>query len=501
MQRETTLLYVHNESIGYGRLGIRLADEFARKGIEVYDGVEPPSDLPLSSGDRKVNEGRRTKRTNSIGWVSVPTHAKGWYEGQVPWIFTMWEADWLPEAFRESLHHFDTVLVPSPQNVDLFGRYHDNVKLATLGFDPEDWYPVERTEPDQFFDVLVGGSGARKGVDVAMDAFNKAFPPGSWGDGPIPRLVLKSPRSDFGFPDEHAQKLTFPPDEQLLVIHGRIDPAEEQALYARSHVYLQPSRGEGFGLQPLQAIAQGLPTVLTDAHGHESFAHLGWPVGYDMVPAGYFIYGGHPDMRWWEPRVDDVVDHLRSIYDDYEGAAALAARAAVEAKGSFTWTHCAEQVLDAVGDSMGVPYSGSGEWVSPTLARFHVRVNRFWQADIAGLQYRFEPGKDYYEHADVKNVLFESEVLDPSCLENVHTTEGGGDRFDNTGLSQADAEKIAGYTAAHSFCPECRQPLNGAPSRADLLWALQRAQRNDNLDVIMAELMESAAPPRMEAVA
>lgn len=502
MQRETTLLYVHGESIGYGRLGVRLAEQFAAKGVDVYDGIEPPPDIKgqLTSGDRKVNEGRRAKRTNSIGWVSVPTHARGWYEGQVPWIFTMWEADWLPEAFRETLHHFDTVIVPSPQNVDLFSTYHPNVHLATLGVDPEVWHYQQRQAPTDTFDVLIGGSGGRKGVDVALKAFRLAFPPGSWGDGPTPRLVLKSPRSDLGFPDPlEKAALDFPPDDQLLIINGRLDAADEVALYARSHVYLQPSRGEGFGLQPLQAIAQGMPTILTDAHGHESFAHLGYGVDYTMERAGYFIYGGHPDMRWWEPKVDEIVDHLRDIYANYDNACAFAAESSRNALDYFTWSDCADQVLEVVGPDMEVPYSGSGEWIAPSVQRFLVRVNRHYSADIAGVSFQFEPGRDYYEHADVKRILYEAEVLDPSCLERVRQTTDG-EQFDDHGLTQAQAERIDQYTAAHSFCPECRQPLNEAPTRADMLWALSEAARGEDIDRLMAELMSSAAPPRMEPV-
>lgn len=501
MSRETTLLYVHGESIGYGRLGIHLSEQFRAKGIDVYDHIEPPDEVKaaMTSGNRKVNVGRRHKQTNTVGWVSVPTHARGWFEGQYPWIFTMWEADWLPEAFRETLHHFETVVVPSPQNVELFSNYHPNVHLATLGVDPELWHYEERKEPGATFDVLIGGSGGRKGVDIALEAFGKAFPPGSWGDGPVPRLVLKSPRADLGFPDDVARsKLPFPPAEQLQIINGRLSAEDEVGLYANCHVYLQPSRGEGFGLQPLQAIAQGMPTILTDAHGHESFSHLGWPVGYDKVKAGYFIYGDHPDMKWWEPRVDDVVDHLRDIYENYESATAIAARAAQVVPQEFTWSHCADQVLDVIGPHMEVPYSGDGTWLEPEMKRYLVRVNKRWTADIAGVSYRFEPKQDYYEPADVKRILFECGMLDPACLERSRVTEAG-EVFDDHGLTEAQARKIPGYTAANGFCPECGQRANGAPTRADLLWALQRAARGDDTDMVMAELVQGCT--KMEVAA
>jgi hypothetical protein len=34
----------------------------------------------------------------------------------------MFETDFLPEAFREGLDQFDTVMVPSQQNLELFSR-------------------------------------------------------------------------------------------------------------------------------------------------------------------------------------------------------------------------------------------------------------------------------------------------------------------------------------------------------------------------------------------
>ena len=40
---------------------------------------------------------------------------------------------------------------------------------------------------------------------------------------------------------------------------------QEVDLFAEAHCYLAPSKGEGWGLCPHQAIAQGCPTVLTDA--------------------------------------------------------------------------------------------------------------------------------------------------------------------------------------------------------------------------------------------
>ena len=92
--------------------------------------------MRLAQSDH-LNKGKQSGRSNVVCWVSVPTHGTGWWKGQTAVCFTMWEATRLPESFRESLHHFDTIIVPSKHNLALFPRYHPNVKYVPLGVDPD----------------------------------------------------------------------------------------------------------------------------------------------------------------------------------------------------------------------------------------------------------------------------------------------------------------------------------------------------------------------------
>ena len=70
-------------------------------------------------------------------------------------------------------------------------------------------------------------------------------------------------------------------DERIHLMTGKLTSEEEVALYSMCHVYVQPSRGEGFGLRPLQAIAQGCPTIATNAHGHAAFSVIRSPTPWD----------------------------------------------------------------------------------------------------------------------------------------------------------------------------------------------------------------------------
>lgn len=433
------LNYVHGESIGYGRFGINLAAALSALGVEVYD------DMPQPDWARRDHEdpvGHRRGRCHVVCWVSTPTHARGWWSDQYPVISTMWEASQLPESFRENLHNFAKVLVPSNQNLELFSRYHPDVEMVPLGVDPKVWRYVPRTPPDATFRFLIGGSGPRKGTDVAYKAFRAAFPD-RHRDGPTPVLVMKNPRAEpFYGPN-------------IEIISGRIPAEAEIDLYASAHCYLQPSRGEGFGLQPLQAMAQGCPTVLTAAHGHDSFAHLGLGISAALTKSAYFIYGDAGD--WWEPNFDELVDQMRWVYDNYDQAVVDAAISAEVIADDFTWENTARRTVVAIGTDQLETSPGDGDWFTPEARLYSVVTNRDWKCDVAGTSYYFRKGVEYRESADVKRILHEAEILDPVCLDGT-----------DTGLAPSQVAELAAYSAKHSFCPTCHQQLNTQPTRADV---------------------------------
>jgi glycosyltransferase involved in cell wall biosynthesis len=383
---DLTVSYTDNATLGYGRMGIKVVEAVAAKGVTIHP---------------------ERSKTNVAAWFAFPSHAHGWWEGQRTVAMTMWEATRLPEGFRSLFHEFDVICVPSEQNVDLFAQYHDNVRLVYLGIDPEDWHFVARRPPKREFVFLCGGSGARKGTDLAFRAFVDLFGRGDFD--PQPRLILKSPKGV-----EHTH-------ERVETITGKLSARDEIALYRRSHCYLQPSRGEGFGMQPLQAIAQGLPTILTDAHGHKAFAKLGWPVQADLVPAGKFIFGEAGE--WWEPDYDELCEQMLDVYSDYPGACTAARLAAASVATTFTWAHTADAFMDAIGrDELDKPYSGSGEWHTPCERLFRARTTK----DLLGPEravhvndrtFEFRKGEDQMVPADVKRMLYDAGYLDPECVD------------------------------------------------------------------------------------
>lgn len=91
-------------------------------------------------------------------------------------------------------------------------------------------------------------------------------------------------RKEGALPEQARLFLVLPSDEALTVrldtgesedikFQERLNlpPAELAALYTESHVICQPSRGEAFGMVPLEALASGTPVVATTGTGHEQW--------------------------------------------------------------------------------------------------------------------------------------------------------------------------------------------------------------------------------------
>jgi glycosyltransferase involved in cell wall biosynthesis len=425
---QMNFIYLHTEKIGYGNHGIQTHEALTNIGIDVYDG------LP-GSGDEDI-EKKRAKVCKDVVYLTIPSHVPGWWDGQRKHLFTMWETDTLPESLRDNLRSFDTIIVPSQECLKLYSQYHDNVKYVPLGVNADRWKFRARRKPDTTFTFLVAGSGKRKGSDLVFRAFQELFPNGvPIGDGPIPRLIFKNPKGEsYNYPG-------------VEVLDGFMSAEEEVELYASANCYVQPSRGEGWGMQPLQAMAQGCPTILTDAHGHAPFAKYGLPISATKARADYMdLFGESGD--WWEPNYDELKALMLDVYSNYEAHEFHAASSSIMIEGEFTWEKSAAAIVDAIGGADKLrerftPAEISEKWVVPERQLFRVVARKNHRADIGGTVRMLEKGKEYWLPADTKRVLFETSVLDPSCL--------GTDE----GLAPSQIDRIGEYTANATRCPTC----------------------------------------------
>ena len=416
-----------NQETGYGRMGKSLVAALQNRGVEISECTSP--------GDEE-----KPVFANGL-WMGAPSHVSGWWKGQRTHVLTMWEATGVPPGFRENVHEIDTIIVPSEQNRELFSKWHPNVRKVPLGINPELWHFTERRPVDAEFRFLITGQGTRKGVDIAVAAFKEVF--GGFtpsATAPIPTLTIKS---------RHKQE--YEQGDRITLSTGTVSPLTEVEIYANAHCYLGLARGEGWGMMPFQAMAQGCPTILSDAHGHAEFAHLAsTAIDCSLTKAEEFIFGD-ADM-WWEPDFEEVCEAMWDMYINYEDYLPAAKRSAEEIAAHYTWDDSARKLIDAMGgeDALNLPDVKERQWFKPTIQQFLIIPSKNCTYEINGFVYTFKKGETYYEFGDLKRMMFEHNNLDAACLRDPN----------ESGLTPKQLANVDRYEALNARCSACGQKFN-----------------------------------------
>lgn len=357
-----------NEShYGYGNMAVSL-----RQNLPASVSLNPHSDVAV--------------------FCLQPNMVKGWYKGQKRILFTMWETSQLPPNFYEHLQQFDKIVVPCKHNKELFDKYHDDVSVCQLGVDSSIWKPCPAPNNKTYRFVAGGSSWERKGLDLVVQAFEKLAIPNA-------ELVLKVSPDVLG----ERPKIHSP---NIKIVDKWLTLQEEYDLYASADCFVAASRGEGFGLMPLQAIAMGIPTVMTDMTGHKEFSHL----ASSLVPA-HEKPAKHSkpwDLgNWYEADVDDLAAAMQDQYENKNDYRHVAWSRASEVS-SFSWNKSAQKLVRLCGPGGTLTEL---DWVQGDQALVQITPIRKVEADIGRHRIRIAKGETAMVPIVVRDTLRDAGYL------------------------------------------------------------------------------------------
>ena len=181
--------------------------------------------------------------------------------------YSMWESTQIPSEWVEILNtRFDAVIVPSSFLIDVY--QNSGVKIPVfivpLALDFEHFFHQPLKQCAQ--DVLVFGNFSagwdRKNQLKLIEAFHQAF-----GNDPRVRLVINS-----RFAEKHIRNLITKKIAELEsnnIKYTQIPRGKEEylELFTQIDCYVSPSKGEGFSIQPREAMALGIPVIATNNTG------------------------------------------------------------------------------------------------------------------------------------------------------------------------------------------------------------------------------------------
>ncbi len=269
--------------------------------------------------------------------------------------YTMFEATGIPEEWVKQANEMDEIWTPSEFNVETFrsSGVKTPIYVMPLGFDPSFFNTriksYKRHKRYTFLSVFEWGE--RKAPEILLRAYSKAF---QKTDDVI--LICKVFNNDRNI-NLHRQfaALNLPMDgPEIAVLYNYNIPDYQMAtLYRSADCFVLPTRGEGWGMPMLEAMACGLPVIATGWGAQTEFFNNenGYVLDIKGLVDAKSKYSYYDGFQWADPDEEQLVELMRYIYRHQEEAAAKGLQASEEVTGKWTWNQAAQRMikrLDAI---------------------------------------------------------------------------------------------------------------------------------------------------------
>lgn len=281
--------------------------------------------------------------------------------------YTPFETDGAPISWLLGLKAMDEIWVPSEENKKSYinmGLSGDKIKVIPHGAD------IERYNPDI------------KPLNYDRGAFNfgSVF---DWTERKNPTALIRSYYNAFKENEDVSLTLRvfwkFPIEQTMEHVKSEIQKIKDgfegrthfpkivlwteilpenalPNLYKSFDCFVLPSRGEGFGLPFIEAMACGVPAIGPAWGGNTDFMNKSnsFLIGGKLIPInnGDFLrvqpqYGG---QNWFDIDEAELSKTIRWVYEHQDKAKEIGAHAAKEIAENWSWDHTAAKLHRAIQD-------------------------------------------------------------------------------------------------------------------------------------------------------
>ncbi len=257
--------------------------------------------------------------------------------------YTPWESTEVPKTWTFGLRGVDELWTTSSWTASIFQQYrNDEIFILPHGIE-KCWKPVLHTQLVKPFTFLhVGEPAERKGGDIVLEAWWKHFR--TRKDCRLIYKCIKYPSCRIK--DDKGSIIGSPESiSNVSTITNIMTQRSLHELYCSVNALVYPTRGEGFGLIPFEAMATGLPTILPGDGGTYDFCEYSPYVLRNSKWVNSDEQLIHPG-QWLEHDLDELIYLMELVMNDYVLSAGVAYESALEIHKDYTWKSIAEIAVD-----------------------------------------------------------------------------------------------------------------------------------------------------------
>ena len=288
-------------------------------------------------------------------WPTDPEPPKG-----AKWVIMQpWEFSQIRKDFADTFAKADEIWTPSNYSrkcIVSSGVDFSKVQVVPNGINPKlaipkgDKYPLKTKK--RFKLLFVGGTIYRKGFDILLKTYLSAFT----SELDI-CLVIKDMGGDSFYKgmtakDQIDEVRTNPKYPEIEFIDDTLSEEEMFDLYRACDIFVSPYRGEGFSLPTLEAMACGLPVVVTAGGATDDFCdeEVAWLIPSSKVSIGNDLDGAPltGEAFLLEPDSNVLTDTLKYIFLNPGEVIKTGINAQYRARTKWTWKLATKKIFSRI---------------------------------------------------------------------------------------------------------------------------------------------------------
>lgn len=235
----------------------------------------------------------------------------------------------------------------------------ERIDVIPLGVDSKVFFPDKIAQGmrkywtrDKTVFINCGKWEVRKGHDKLLEAFCKAFGP----DDQV-ELWMLNHNPFIGLENEQwkTNYIASPMGANIKILPRLNTQAEMRKLFNTVDFGVFPARAEGWNLEPLELMACGVPSIITNYSGHTEFCNeanslLVEPNGMEKAQDGKW-FNGQGD--WCTFEIDDLVEQLKNAHEMkqsklYRGDYGRRAFECLKTAEKFSWKNTVEKIVEVL---------------------------------------------------------------------------------------------------------------------------------------------------------